>query len=454
MMSIRFVVLCLCAPALTTCAATCVTIMSCSLTALADPPVLPTAVSDHAIEPRQYRLTMTGIVTPDAIRGTGVVTGYQYAPCRAPGVTTRSIRLRGALRAEFSPPESLATDALTASGREHTFAIPVALASSSFEVASENIESYLEMHRGNPPWNAGELQRATASFQREPGPDEAMLQWTLPPSPVMHSGYELYTLMFRVQRTVTCYNLRFNDRDMLNHPWPGDDAWKHNVAPYLEAERYIESDSPQVKSFVTELTNDKPRMVSPYLLGKILAKASVTRIQVGGVESERLQSFFAIPFETDRARLRESRRPHLGLVVQGASRTLESNQGSLHDLVCTFVAACRASGLAARPVIGFEYKHEDEIFSWAEFYVPGQGWMPVDFRELESGPGTMHTFDRAWEGFGSNDDLHDLIPLAYRFQPTGAYATANDQPLLWGAAPYIRMPTAQAINLDAQFFNR
>lgn len=62
-------------------------------------------------------------------------------------------------------------------------------------------------------------------------------------------------------------------------------------------------------------------------------------------------------------------------------------RGNCTDFHALFTGLCRASGIPARFIIGFsipEGKQEGEVggyHCWAEFYIRGRGWIPVDSSE-------------------------------------------------------------------------
>ncbi|MCM1984701.1 transglutaminase family protein [Lyngbya confervoides] len=61
--------------------------------------------------------------------------------------------------------------------------------------------------------------------------------------------------------------------------------------------------------------------------------------------------------------------------------TLKHQSGCCRDFVLLFMAACRAVGLAARFVSGYEQgdlKQEQTLHAWAEVYLPGAGWRGYD----------------------------------------------------------------------------
>lgn len=62
-------------------------------------------------------------------------------------------------------------------------------------------------------------------------------------------------------------------------------------------------------------------------------------------------------------------------------QTWQLKLGSCRDFVVLFMAACRAVGLAARFVSGYEQgdpEHEKHLHAWVEVYLPGAGWRGYD----------------------------------------------------------------------------
>ena len=61
--------------------------------------------------------------------------------------------------------------------------------------------------------------------------------------------------------------------------------------------------------------------------------------------------------------------------------TWERKIGTCRDLVVLFMEACRAVGLAARFVSGYEEgdpTHQSTLHAWAEVFLPGAGWRGYD----------------------------------------------------------------------------
>lgn len=65
-----------------------------------------------------------------------------------------------------------------------------------------------------------------------------------------------------------------------------------------------------------------------------------------------------------------------------AETTLSEREGSCRDLAVLFCAACRAIGLAARFVSGYErdasLQENGDLHAWAEVYLDGAGWIGYD----------------------------------------------------------------------------
>ncbi len=72
-------------------------------------------------------------------------------------------------------------------------------------------------------------------------------------------------------------------------------------------------------------------------------------------------------------------------------RLLENPGGKCADIHSVFVALARAAGVPSREVFGIRQgkKSEEDITTWqhcwAEFYLPGYGWVPVDPGDVRKG---------------------------------------------------------------------
>jgi transglutaminase-like putative cysteine protease len=119
-------------------------------------------------------------------------------------------------------------------------------------------------------------------------------------------------------------------------------------ALYTRPERFIESKDPRVVRIARKVGD---REDNPYLLAK---------------------RFYDYVVRT--ARYRRS-----GEGLFGAKALLVTGEGECGDYASLFVALCRAKGIPARPIVGYWAKSGvDQTHVWAEFYLEGIGWVPVD----------------------------------------------------------------------------
>ena len=119
----------------------------------------------------------------------------------------------------------------------------------------------------------------------------------------------------------------------------------------------------------------------------------------------------------------------------------DSKRGNCTDFHSVLIGMLRSSGIPARFEIGFplpEGKSEGDIpgyHCWAEFYLDGTGWVPVDASEASKNPAKRDYFfgtvdaDRVLFTYGrdirlSSDQKSD--PLNYFIYP---YAESNGQPV-------------------------
>lgn len=72
---------------------------------------------------------------------------------------------------------------------------------------------------------------------------------------------------------------------------------------------------------------------------------------------------------------------------KGPHRAWDERIGECTDYAAVFVALCRAAGLPARAVVGYEFLSDHwEMHVWAEFYIAGVGWAPCDPSRGDGGP--------------------------------------------------------------------
>ena len=99
---------------------------------------------------------------------------------------------------------------------------------------------------------------------------------------------------------------------------------------------------------------------------------------------------------------------------------LAQRQGSCRDLTLLFIDACRAVGLAARFVSGYQEGDPDQsrrdLHAWAEVYLPGAGWRGYD-PTLGLVVGDRHI------ALAAGPTFRDASPVTGTFRGTGATAT-------------------------------
>jgi transglutaminase-like putative cysteine protease len=99
---------------------------------------------------------------------------------------------------------------------------------------------------------------------------------------------------------------------------------------------------------------------------------------------------------------------------------LAQRQGSCRDLARLFIDACRAVGLAARFVSGYQEGDPDQsrrdLHAWAEVYLPGGGWRGYD-------PTLGLVVDDRHIALAAGPTFRDAAPVTGTFRGTGATAT-------------------------------
>ncbi len=243
----------------------------------------------------------------------------------------------------------------------------------------------------------------------------------------------LYDNELRITEYVTAYSAQADEPALAAIDWPN--AWPIEVDWALRPQMFIECFNQRVVDLMNTWTAGRPRSLEPFYLGKELARRSVGFVRVSGDEVE-------VTLDSHQQRVMTAIR------VQGALAAIENQRGSVNDLVCLYVAVCRAAGLPARPIIGIDADEQEEsLLSWAEFYVPDAGWVTVDFQRLVRSPGSMDDLTRPWPGVANDDDLNERIPLSCYFYapPIHKWPDPAPDPLLWA---WETMPQDRRSNLS------
>jgi transglutaminase-like putative cysteine protease len=126
----------------------------------------------------------------------------------------------------------------------------------------------------------------------------------------------------------------------------------------------------------------------------------------------------------------------------------DAKKGNCTDFHSLFIAMARSQGIPARFEIGFPLppdKHSAEIAGyhcWSDFYIDGQGWIPVDISEA-----WKHQEKRDYF-FGSHDVNRVQFSMGrdLRLSPP-----QNGKPLNYFVYPYVEVDGQEFPNVDLAF---
>ena len=217
-----------------------------------------------------------------------------------------------------------------------------------------------------------------------------------------------------VEGSATVWDVRLDDRAAAQLPWP--DQWPEEVADMLKPSRFIDSENVQLNEVVSRLFDGNVLSVPPYVAAKRTVAMVLSELRVTGPSLRRAVG-----------------NAITGVVVTGTNSAVAEQIGSPVDLVATSVAALRAAGIPARPVIGireetFDEDDDDDTIPavWAEFYLAGAGWVPFDPIAMK-GEGNWRSapVEFRWDGFGNIEDFDHRVPLAYDFAPAPGFEPAQ-----------------------------
>ena len=171
----------------------------------------------------------------------------------------------------------------------------------------------------------------------------------------VHTWFDGSTESLRVMTRCTVETLRENPFDYLVHPSAARlpveyaDDLRLSLAPYCSRD----SADDRVAHFATSIADEVDSQSLPFL-------AALTR---------RI-------FQMCQVTIREAGGP------QPPEATLAYRRGACRDLAVLFMDACRALGLGARFVSGYQEgdpeQERRDLHAWAEVYVPGGGWRGYD----------------------------------------------------------------------------
>ena len=200
--------------------------------------------------------------------------------------------------------------------------------------------------------------------------------------------------------------------DLFNLPESQGDLSQYQL--YLNSEDKIESNNPLIISTAKKLTEG---LEDDYNKAKAIFEFVNTYITYDTSESYR---------------------------NKGAFSALSTKRGVCEEYATLFVALCRASGIPARVVTGYRFEKDlilDEQWkdvepnghAWAEFYLEGYGWLPVEATQLYTVNGKKTVY---WDGFTGLKSSRYITNGLYNnegeyFSVSYFYVEGNDTKLQW-----------------------
>ncbi len=201
---------------------------------------------------------------------------------------------------------------------------------------------------------------------------------------------------FRISFTMTAYEINTHIDSAMVQMYITDTA---DYERYTRSEKYIESDNPKVIELANEIAGEE---TNPYLITKL---------------------FFDYIIDTYKY-------SKLGQGLNGAKYLLENGNGECGDYSALFIALSRAKGIPARPVVGYwAISGTDQTHVWAEFYLEGIGWIPVDATIAQISAIKRDTVMRDYY-FGNMDNQRVILSKGFNIKLVPAGPNGFIAPLL------------------------
>ncbi len=270
-------------------------------------------------------------------------------------------------------------------------------------------------------------------------------------------------MLFKVESRVTCWNTQFNDTEAMKVPWPSGE-WPTEAASTLQPELFINEgfDGAYTTDFVHRLadrwTSGKARSQPPMVVAKWLAGEVAKSFQPTGSG--------IIP-DVRPATARQAGQS-IGATsayeIVGAEDAAKRGKGSPYDMALLLTAVYRDVGLPARLVFGYvggssgggddPFRRNDRAeigpYVWVEvaLYDEKQAdpkrqltWVPVDILRIRADRVFSRKLDQPWPGFGTSEQLNEIIPIAFHLHPhrmgASSYGASigrkrEPRPSIWG----------------------
>ncbi|MEQ9206627.1 MAG: transglutaminase domain-containing protein [Phycisphaerales bacterium] len=257
----------------------------------------------------------------------------------------------------------------------------------------------------------------------------------------------------------------FDERLAKSIPWPK--SWP------LEAESFLTPVVDQVNDDIDMegqdrltmmvdrwLEGNNPKSIDQvtlvkYLTGKVIEHVRVTRspeIYAPTVHRQSLSEVLSDGFSSFPSS------SWTGFLARSADQIALDPSGSPLDLSSMLVGVLRAAAVPARVVVCYDNSNvlqaNERIHAIVEFAMYDSDrdqllWIPVDPERLRDNGRRSNTYTQSWEYFGTHDQLHNYVPLAYYFHPPVNY-NAFGYPALYGirTMPSMEEGISQVISVD------
>ncbi len=262
------------------------------------------------------------------------------------------------------------------------------------------------------------VPNANAAGRLEPGVGDGNQLAVVPLPP-----FQGQSIRWQTDFLAESFNVGVDEARAAAITWPRE--WHESVRRFLEPETLIDSEAPAIKAFVDQVSGGRLREVTPYVAAKELVRAAT--LQARNVTGSGI--------------IRQGLGAINGIDVYGSLSLLNSGNGTPADLTCLAVAALRAAGIPARPILGVtRYNDPNRRFVrnggsgpwvWGEFFLPDAGWIPFDPMIMRSQALRQLDVTRPWKGFANVADLNGVIPMAWTFAPPRAPYVVSGYPAMW-----------------------
>ena len=153
------------------------------------------------------------------------------------------------------------------------------------------------------------------------------------------------SLQVKIVFTYTAYEITANINPKEIQPYDKNSSL---YKLYTRPEKFIELTNSQIVEIANQVAGSEE---NPYLLA---------------------EKFYNYVIQTAHYRL-------VGKGLLGAKALLTNGEGECGDYASLFIALARAKGIPARSIVGYwAISGTEQTHVWAEFYLEGIGWIPVD----------------------------------------------------------------------------